>query len=41
MTTLEFKQEFLEKHIPRIEKENNVQVLLAYIRGSHMYGTNT
>lgn len=34
------KREFLEVTIPNIEKERNVKVLLAYVRGSHMYGTN-
>lgn len=34
------KYEFQHNTIPEIEKEYNVKVLLAYVRGSHMYGTN-
>ena len=34
------KKIFLEETLPEIEKEHNVKILLAYVRGSHMYGTN-
>ena len=34
------KWKFKNETIPQIEKEHNVKVLMAYVRGSHMYGTN-
>lgn len=34
------KKNFLEL-IPKIEFEHDVDILLAYVRGSHMYGTST
>ena len=34
------KDNFKKNILPNIENENNVKILLAYVRGSHMYGTN-
>lgn len=34
------KENFKKNILPNIESENNVKILLAYVRGSHMYGTN-
>lgn len=36
----EEKQRFRDS-IPEIEEKNNVKVLMAFVRGSHMYGTST
>lgn len=35
------KEIFLKETIPEIERKYNVSVLLAFVRGSHMYGTST
>lgn len=40
MTFSTEKETFRIKTIPEIEKEHNVKILLAYVRGSHMYGTS-
>jgi hypothetical protein len=37
----ETEKENFRKMIPWIEESRNVKILLAFVRGSHMYGTNT
>ena len=34
------KKKFFDS-IPKLEKEHNIMILLAYVRGSHLYGTAT
>lgn len=38
---LEVEKNKFAELIPQLEKERNIQVLLAFVRGSHMYGTAT
>lgn len=38
---LEVEKNKFKESIPYLEKERNIQVLLAFVRGSHMYGTAT
>lgn len=40
MTFINEKEEF-KKSIPEIEAKYKMKILLAYVRGSHMYGTST
>ena len=37
---LEVEKNKFKELIPQLEKERNIQVLLAFVRGSHMYGTS-
>lgn len=40
-TLLETEKEKFRLEIPKIEEEYNIKILLAYVRGSQMYGTAT
>lgn len=40
-TNFDFEKFQFEASIPFIEEKHNIKILLAFVRGSHMYGTST